>query len=57
MISGYSARGLGYPVPKPTPSQIKAAESISERLGIDLPTAYTKRAYAQFLSNHINRKF
>lgn len=56
MIAGYSTRGLGYPIQEPTPSQIKAAKSIAEKLGIDMPAAYTKRAYAQYISNHVKGK-
>lgn len=40
----------------PTESQIKAAESIAEKIGINLPEVFTKRAYSQFISNHMKNK-
>ena len=40
----------------PTESQIKAAESIAEKLEISLPEVFTKRAYSQFISNHMKNK-
>ena len=40
----------------PTESQIKAADSIAEKLGINLPEVFTKRAYSQFISNHSGNK-
>lgn len=41
---------------EPTESQIKVARAIAERLGINLPEVFTKKAYMQFISNHSGNK-
>ena len=39
----------------PTESQIETVGKIAERLGIEKPAKFTRKAYTQFISNHIKR--
>lgn len=44
------------PVHEPTEAQIAIVKRLAEQLGVPMPEKFTRKAYTQFISNHVKGK-
>lgn len=53
---GMHSNGIPRRFEEPTEAQKTAVERLCEKSGLEPPVNYTKKAYSQFLSNHIKKR-